>query len=233
MSFDVQIELRKCASCGRGFKTMTSSKAVHCSAFCLSGSGIAAPGERPKASKENARPTETISVKIGTPRTAANPAAAFSAIVGNWPTRKKKELEPSNITSETRSNKMQNETQTEKPTSSVIARPLADVTARNEPSDSPKFTAPAIVETPRDSSDGQLLNLNLASSGILNLSRRSAERLLRLMETIVTDEDIEKQGEGLGRVDVYKVETAIRCANGIAQIVQTNINLLKAMKGNQ
>lgn len=231
MNFDVEIEKRNCLNCKRPFKVMTTSKSRHCSAQCLSEFGTQALGEPQKASKKSAPPTETISVKIGTPRTAPNPAAAFDARVGVWPKRNATPKEPASITSETRKSKMKDEKQEPEKTVSASAKTPDEITTPTRPSDSPKFTRAAIVETQPESSGGQLININVASSGILNLSRRSAERLLTLMETLVTDEDLEKQKEGVCRVDTYKIETAIKCATGIAQIVQTNINLLKAMKG--
>lgn len=126
---------------------------------------------------------------------------------------------------------MKDENETPQKTVSASAKTPAAHIMPDEPSGSQKFMPPAIVETPRESFGEQSTNIVAASSGILNLSRRSAERLMTLMETVVTDDDLEKQKDGIQRVDPYKVETAIKCANGIAQIIQTNINLLKAMKG--
>jgi hypothetical protein len=70
----------------------------------------------------------------------------------------------------------------------------------------------------------------MESSSILNLSKRSANKLMDIMSVLVKESDIESANEGHRSLDVTRVDMTIRCANSIANIVQTNVNLLKAMK---
>ena len=98
---------------------------------------------------------------------------------------------------------------------------------------------PNLIEPKRDSgeirgtqivlSEDSQQALETASLNSMTLLSRSANKLLSIMETCVSDLDLKKVDEGVTGLDFSKKEQAIMCANALAQTVQTQINMVKAL----
>lgn len=211
---------------------MPTSKVRHCGTQCLE-SGIVARGEQSRASKENARPIENIKLSVTTPRTPSDKLAAYNAQLGHWPKRKETASEPVSVIKKINNEKMKGENNMQTETVNASVKTPVEVITPKEPRDLQKSMRQGTAETQPESLGEPLKNIVMESSGILNLSKRSAERLMRLMESTVSDHDLDRQQDGGPAPDLYRVETAIKCANAIASIVQVNVNLLKAIKGTE
>lgn len=103
--------------------------------------------------------------------------------------------------------------------------------ARPEPSALQKLPPTEIDETQLVSSEELSKTLDAAGLRSMTLLKQSADRLMKLMESSVSDSDMERARDGAQDVPLHKVEIAMKCANTLATTVQTQINMLKAIKG--
>ncbi len=82
---------------------------------------------------------------------------------------------------------------------------------------------------PRELSDELQENLQREGLTSAQLLNASANKLMRLMEESVTESDLQKSAEGVMRVEPHKIQQSIDCANAIAGLLQTQVNIVKAM----
>lgn len=227
MSFEVQLEVRQCLKCGRKFKVMLTSKELFCNLLCRA-SGTAAPGEVQRPSNEGKNNFESIVV--------GNTIRQLQSGPGSRPVKLEeknsiqKNLRPSliSITEKIKENSMLNEQSAEKEMLPVTMNTKNSITITQE--ELKKYSNTGIEKTQPESLDAPLKTIEMESLTILDLSKRSAGRLLSLMELSVSDEMIQKQKDEILSVELDRIKTAIDCANAISNTVQTNINLLKAIK---
>lgn len=233
MSSEVTIEPRNCERCGRSFRVLAQSQQKHCSRECVNGvfgtRGRTEPSH-PSRKKENQTERVTIEIKNPPPKDMGQLVATRNAY---FPKNRKLagDSRPDCGESETEKNTTPGDVPM-LPQGETVLESLPERTISPTESGGSSRLPTARTDTiPQESSEEQFPSIEVESSNILNLSKESANRLMLLMKATVTDQDLQKQNEGAGRVEAYKVELAIKCANSIANIVQTNVNLLKAMKG--
>jgi hypothetical protein len=87
-----------------------------------------------------------------------------------------------------------------------------------------------IEETQTESSGASLENFGAEGFHSVNLLKKSANRLMDIMQACVSETDLEKAKESIQNLEMHKVEMAIKCANGIQQSIQTQVNILKVAK---
>lgn len=63
----------------------------------------------------------------------------------------------------------------------------------------------------------------------MKLLKKSANRLMTLLETCVTDIDIDRSKDGAVKTDTFRLEMAVKCANSLATQLQTQANIVKAV----
>jgi hypothetical protein len=228
----VNLETRHCVHCERKFKVMEGSPTLHCSSMCKE-YGTRGHSVRQRPSSENERPKTVVSVST-TPPTQKKSIIDAGPIVplNPWPSVKKKNSERELNIKETRGDTMQNELNGHAETKRGSSQHNAAPTTEKEPNALQPYTKAEIVETQPESSDEHSKSILVDSSAILNLSKRSASRLMSLMEATVTDEDlnVDRSMSGQGALSLQRVQVAIQAANAITGIVQANVNLLKAIK---
>lgn len=221
---EVRLEGRRCPNCDRMFRVMVESQQEYCGKLCEE-YGTRAHGERLRGLREKEKATEKVVVDVGTElkKRPMLPAVNITdpSPLPPWP-RKGKNQGTGTIKSEKK------EMSTEKsggPSTEAETENTKEITIiETEQKGLSKSMKDETKGTLQEYSAGSLPSIELASLDILNLSKRSANRLMKLMEASVTDKDLEKQG-----VNPDRIKTAVECANALTQVVQTNINLIKAL----
>lgn len=228
---NVELEIRRCVNCSREFKVMTTSPTKTCSAMCKE-FGTPVRGARQSPSSASAAPRTFVSVSTTPPTQKQSTLLAGPIVPLNpWPSQRKKNENLENIINATKGEKMNAEPnghdKTERGSLPISAQPTIEKEQKGlQPS-----TRAEIVETHPGSSGEHLSSIAVDSSAMLSLSRKSAERLMRLMEATVTDEDLDVDRTSKTReaLSLQRVQVAIQAANAITGIVQANVNLVKAI----
>lgn len=228
MNLEVQIEPRRCANCQRPFRVLVTSKQMFCCEEC--GSGMQGRGAPQRQLKGNGKGKESISVSVTAPTKPIESYEDFATKIAAWPKRNKTSGRTEKVINDTRRSEMQPAENGQIKTESAKTRISARTITSEEQNGLKPFTAEEMSQTQPELSEGQLSPIEVASVDMLSLSKRSGERLMRLMESAVTDNDFERQKDGGGGVPLHNIETAIGCANALANLMQVNVNLLKAIK---
>jgi len=105
------------------------------------------------------------------------------------------------------------------------------ITPNTEPITLKKNEPGGTAETLPELSGACVKNLERESLDSMSLLNKSANKLMRLMDECVKEDDLEQSREGIKRVEGHKIESAISCANAIAMTIQTQVNLVKSLSG--
>lgn len=103
-------------------------------------------------------------------------------------------------------------------------------TEKTETSILPTSAPGATGATQVESLEGHLETIRRGGLDSMTLLKSSANRLMRLMEETVTDQDLQSSRDLIRKVDPYSVQTAVSCAKQMTEIVKAQTNLLKILK---
>ena len=240
---EYKMEKRECAHqrCHKKFTVLETSPQMFCSRICEAEVdpnvraklkqpppifGTRAHGEVRKQSSESAKhklkQSEKNTTRILSSREENNESDIQITVT-------RKEQKVSDTMNETKKSKMQDATVGEKKIQSAV-EPIPKLTTREAESNisTQKKSGETSVTLP-ELSDASQSKWQRESLGSMNLLGESARKLNRLMESCVSNSDLLKEDEGDRRVDAYRIEQAVGCANALAKVVQTQVNLVKAM----
>jgi len=243
INVSVEMVEKSCVVCGKKFKVLKGSKQGFCNSVCGSTLG---PFGIPQAKK-----TGYITPGAGAPKKVSSDAArqnvkniVKSIKVKNSESTSEHVLDASDYSTQSASVRTAGDimrgtsgiaTNSEKIGRAGIATvsvPTNEKTIGSEEANGlQKSTPAAITETPPESSGELSPRIEVAALDILTLSRRSAERLMRTMESLVSDNSLARKADGGGGPSMTEIEMAIKCGNAITGTVQANVNLLKALRG--
>ncbi len=222
----IEMEWRSCKNCQGPYKVSTKSPQMVCATSCEK-YGMPAPGGlRSRLSARNYS-KETINVSVTKPTKVLDKRNYPSAALQPWPTPRKIKKELGDTMNHTENKKtdvvLNGESKTEigiLPISALAIQP----TKQNELKISTAEKTDVIL--PESSEDLQR-NLKKVSLDSLTLLSRSANKLMVLMEESVRQQDVDKSIEGVQKLDPFRLDMAIKCANAISQTIQTQVNIVK------
>lgn len=94
----------------------------------------------------------------------------------------------------------------------------------------PKSVNAEIVETPQESSGALQKILSREGSTSMTQLSKCENKLLDLMDECVSASDLDRAKDGSKRVESHRIDQAIQLANALSNVMQTKVNMLKAMK---
>lgn len=229
---EYQMEDRKCRVCGKQFRSLATSNQKMCSQLCMSLSGEVPPRRTFKSREELAAGSKRGSgIDVDTKTQSfekGRPSAAVSLI---------KEIPASKVRAEsvTTGNTKQSETPKRpsgKEKTESTSKTIGENTMqRTESASSPKLLPTVIGDNLPGQSDDSSGHLETVALDSMNLLKQSSNRLLNLMKESVSDLDLQRATDGDKRVEAHRIDTAIQSANALAQTVQVQVNMLKAITG--
>lgn len=230
MEVQISLETRICRNCRKPFKVMMKSSQQSCSKLCAEyGTGTPVRGEQKKELKKQERAVESVTVSVTKPKKIIEGVRPFPIDASAWSTRKNRNNGQETTIIETRKNLMQNETNVKMKTESIPLNFSDKIIEKTPQKMQPKNDKEETKEIQPGLSEGLPTTLNKEGLTSVQLLRKSASKLMNLMDECVSESDLEKAKEGTQRVETHRIQTAVNCADSLTQIVQTQVNLLKVM----
>lgn len=224
----VNLETRQCPNCQKKFKVLTTSKSKFCGKLCEE-YGTRARGAPPAGWRGIKPEAMRGSPNYEKPMKVSERKKEIKTGLGERPTEISVAPNESKPIEQTGRNSMQEELNGAEKTKSDNSPTNVKITISEGQKHLQESTQSEMKKTQRESSVASLQNIEMASLDILSLSKNSANRLMRLMEVSVSDTDFQKDADGVEKIPLHKIDTQVKLANAITQIVQSNINLLKAI----
>lgn len=227
----VDLVERKCLQCTTKFKTTLFSKELFCKTWCKDGYRAKLQMGRQTWLAHLKQLEETASIRNLSSESSCRTQFKESSIEKEEEnptieTKTKSVKEADAIIEPTKMKSTTGEKSTPKQTGSEKMRFNEPTTVKISKKTEEEKESVETSETQLELSDGQLQSLNQEGLGLLSLSKKSANRLYDMMKKCVKDSDLSEDAE----ISQENMDLAIRCANGIAQIMQSNVNLFKVMK---
>lgn len=132
-------------------------------------------------------------------------------------------------TTKTERNAMPNERNGLRETKTDSSPTKEKTTPKTEKNAAPKLMHIATPGSLIASSAARSESLNKAALDSMFLLQESGNKLLRLIDEAVSHEDLDKSKEGVQRVETHRIHSALEAARALAQTVQVQVNMVKAL----
>lgn len=228
MEVQVHMETRVCVNCGLKFRVMSSSGQRVCSRACDK-FGTREHGAAKRPPSAIAPKVESVTVTINKPTRNIAGKRPPPVDVTEWPTRKGKGSTPRNTTATTANGSTPSELNEQEKTENNTVKLGVIGAEETERSKMQKSTPEGTPETLPVLSGASVKALETESLTSMSLLAKSSNRLMTIMQDCVSDSDLEKSAEGTQRLELHRIEVAIKCANAITQNIQTQVNIANVM----
>lgn len=242
---EIEMESRRCVKCNSPFRVLKTSAVKTCSTMCAE---FGVPGPVPNRLAAGPK-VEKITIAPPKFRHEPDKKQAVQAEIKNWLTKGPNQRErlqrdtPQPLSNEggnvpetsTASGSERTQRSAKPPTNATrttttappksSARVVPPTTAKTKPGET---SAPGTIAklTPSDRPRATLETVALDSMSLL---QKSGNKLMVLIEECVKESDLERSADGTQRVESHRIQQALDGAKALAQTVQVQVNMVKAV----